>query len=111
MQPSIPDHERSMLQMGSIAFIAGLIIIIVSTLFHASGEGLMDNPVVFAVYTVFELLLGGCCSYIVKEVDPIDISKIIPMSDDNQSFLWSDIDELPKVSSCGKMTVVVNTIL
>jgi hypothetical protein len=36
--------------MGSIAFIAGLVIIIVSTLFHASSEDLMDNPVVFAVY-------------------------------------------------------------
>jgi hypothetical protein len=39
-----------MLRMGSVAFIAGLVIIIVSTLFHASSEDLMDNPVVFAVY-------------------------------------------------------------
>ena len=39
-----------MLRMGSVAFIAGLVIIIVSTLFHASSEYLMDNPVVFAVY-------------------------------------------------------------
>ncbi len=39
-----------MLRMGSVAFLAGLIIIIISTLFHASSEDLMDNPVVFAVY-------------------------------------------------------------
>jgi len=36
--------------MGSIAFLAGLVIIIVSTLFQASSDDLMDNPVVFAVY-------------------------------------------------------------
>jgi Domain of unknown function (DUF4386) len=39
-----------MLRMGSVAFLVGLVIIIVSTLFHASSEDLMDNPVVFAVY-------------------------------------------------------------
>ena len=39
-----------MLRMGSVAFLAGLVIIIMSTLFHASSEDLMDNPVVFAVY-------------------------------------------------------------
>jgi hypothetical protein len=50
MQPSNPDFERPMLRMGSVAFGAGLVIIIVSTLFHASSEDLMDNPVVFAVY-------------------------------------------------------------
>ena len=45
-----PNLERPMLRMGSVAFLAGLVIIIVSTLFHASSEYLMDNPVVFAVY-------------------------------------------------------------
>jgi uncharacterized membrane protein len=45
-----PYLERPMLQMGSVAFLAGLVIIIISTLFHASSEDLMDNPVVFAVY-------------------------------------------------------------
>jgi hypothetical protein len=39
-----------MLRMGSVAFLAGLVIIIVSTLFHTSSEDLMDNLVVFAVY-------------------------------------------------------------
>ncbi len=50
MQANTPDFERPMLRMGSVAFLAGLVIIIVSTLFHASSEDLMDNPVVFAVY-------------------------------------------------------------
>ena len=45
-----PNLERPILRMGSVAFLAGLVIIIVSTLFHASSEDLMDNPVVFAVY-------------------------------------------------------------
>ncbi len=39
-----------MLRMGSVAIIAGLVITIVSTLFHASSEDLMDNPVAFEVY-------------------------------------------------------------
>ncbi|MDQ3888140.1 MAG: hypothetical protein M3251_02590 [Thermoproteota archaeon] len=50
MQTNTPDHERPMLRMGSVAFLAGLVIIIISTLFHASSDDLMDNPVVFAVY-------------------------------------------------------------
>ena len=45
-----PNLERPMLRMGSVAFLAGLVIIIVSTLFHTSSEDLMDNLVVFAVY-------------------------------------------------------------
>ena len=45
-----PNLERPMLRMGSVAFFAGLVIIIVSTLFHASSEDLMDNPVVFTEY-------------------------------------------------------------
>jgi len=44
------DFERPMLRMGSVAFIAGLVITIVSTLFHASSHDLTDHPVVFAVY-------------------------------------------------------------
>jgi hypothetical protein len=36
--------------MGSVAFLAGMVITIVSTLFHASSEDLMNNPVVFSVY-------------------------------------------------------------
>ncbi len=50
MQANTPDFERPMLRMGSVAFLAGLVIIVISTLFHASSEDLMDNPVVFVVY-------------------------------------------------------------
>ena len=60
---------------------------------------------------IFELLLRGCSGYTLKEVDPIDISKIIAMSDDNQPLLWSEIDELSKVPSSGKMAVVINIAL
>jgi hypothetical protein len=46
-----PNIERPMLRMGSIAFIAGVVILLVSTIvFHASSKDPMDNPVVFAVY-------------------------------------------------------------
>jgi hypothetical protein len=48
---SSPDFERPMLRMGSIAFFAGLAIIIVSTLvFHAGTRDPMDNPAIFAEY-------------------------------------------------------------
>jgi hypothetical protein len=36
--------------MGSVAFIAGIVVVLVSTLFHASIEDLKNHPVLFAVY-------------------------------------------------------------
>ncbi len=60
--------------------------------------------------SVFALLPSSCC-YNPKEVDPVDISKIISMSDDNQPLLWSNIDKLAKVSSRRKMALVVNTTI
>src|SRR5919198_6570180 len=46
-----PDFDRPMLRMGSVAFIAGVVIYMVSTVvFHAGTKDPMDNPVVFAVY-------------------------------------------------------------
>jgi hypothetical protein len=42
--------EHSMLRMGSVAFLVGVVITIVSTLFHASSEDLTNHPVVFEVY-------------------------------------------------------------
>jgi hypothetical protein len=48
---------------------------------------------------------GTSCSSTLKEVDPIDMPKIISNSDDNQPFLWNDIEELPKVSSGVKVVV------
>jgi uncharacterized membrane protein len=50
MNTKIPDLERPMLRMGSVAFLAGLVIIIVSTLFHASREDPTNHPLVFAEY-------------------------------------------------------------
>ena len=50
MQTSTPDLERPMFRMGSVAFLAGLVIIIMSTLFFMLPVRIMDNPVVFAVY-------------------------------------------------------------
>jgi hypothetical protein len=59
MQPSRPEFERPMLQMGSVAFIAGIVIIIVSTLFHASSEDLTNHLIVFAVYAESDLWIGA----------------------------------------------------
>jgi hypothetical protein len=50
MQTNTPDLERPMLRMGSVAFLAGIVITIVSTLFHASSEDLTNHSVVFGVY-------------------------------------------------------------
>lgn len=50
MQPSRPEFERPLLRLGSVAFLAGIVITIVSTLFHASSEDLTNHPIVFAVY-------------------------------------------------------------
>lgn len=59
MQTITPDLERPMLRMGSVAFLAGLVIAVVSTtLLHPSGEDLMDNPVIFAVYAEDDLWIA-----------------------------------------------------
>jgi hypothetical protein len=53
MVASTAELERPMLRMGSIAFFAGLAIALVSTfVFHPTGTGeeLMNNPFIFAVY-------------------------------------------------------------
>ena len=45
------DLDRPMLRMGSVAFLAGIVIFMVSTIgFHAGTRDPMDNPAVFAVY-------------------------------------------------------------
>jgi uncharacterized membrane protein len=51
MQTNTPDFDRPMLRMGSVAFLVGIVIFMVSTIvFHAYSKDPMDNPVVFAVY-------------------------------------------------------------
>ena len=54
------DLERPMLKMGSVAFLAGLAIAVVSTfVFHPTSEDLMNNPVVFAVYAEDDLWIAS----------------------------------------------------
>jgi nitrate reductase gamma subunit len=51
MQENTPKLERPMLRMGSVAFLAGIVIFMVSTIgFHAGTRDPMDNPAVFAAY-------------------------------------------------------------
>jgi hypothetical protein len=60
MPTDTADLERPMLRMGSIAFIAGLAIALVSTLvFHPTTENLMDNPVVFVLYAEDDLWIAS----------------------------------------------------
>jgi hypothetical protein len=57
---NVSDFERPMLKMGSVAFIAGLAIAIVSTfVFHPTTENLIDNPVVFALYAEDDLWIAS----------------------------------------------------
>lgn len=57
---NVSDFERPMLKMGSVAFLAGLAIAIVSTfVFHPTTENLMDNPVVFALYAEDDLWIAS----------------------------------------------------
>ena len=51
MVASTAELERPMLRMGSVAFLAGIVIFMVSTIgFHAGTRDPMDNPAVFAEY-------------------------------------------------------------
>jgi Domain of unknown function (DUF4386) len=51
MVTSTAEHERPMRRIGSVAFLAGIVIFMVSTIgFHAGTRNPMDNPAVFAVY-------------------------------------------------------------
>ena len=46
-----PDFDRPMLRMGSVAFLAGIVIFMVSTIgFHTGTMDPMDNLAVFAAY-------------------------------------------------------------
>jgi hypothetical protein len=44
------QFERPLLGMGSIAFLAGIVIVIVSTGFHPSREDSANHPLVFTEY-------------------------------------------------------------
>lgn len=56
--PPPPQLERSLLIIGSIAFVAGAIILIISTLFHPSTEDPANHPLVFAKYANDDLWIA-----------------------------------------------------
>jgi hypothetical protein len=51
MQQNVPKFNRPLLRIGSIAFIAGVVIVIVSTMLHPSREDPADHPRVFMEYS------------------------------------------------------------
>ena len=50
MPQNVLQFERPLLRMGSIAFLAGLVIFVVSTEFHPSREDPTNHPLVFMEY-------------------------------------------------------------
>jgi uncharacterized protein DUF4386 len=50
MTQNPPQFQRPLLRIGSIAFLAGVIIAVVSTAIHPSGEDPANHPLVFAEY-------------------------------------------------------------
>ena len=59
MQQSNLDLERTMLRMGSIAFLAGMVIFLVSTILHPGREDPTNHPLVFAEYAEDELWIAS----------------------------------------------------
>jgi hypothetical protein len=50
MTQNSPQFQRPLLRIGSIAFLAGMVIVIVSTAIHPSTEDPSNHPLVFAEY-------------------------------------------------------------
>jgi hypothetical protein len=50
MTQTTSQSERLLLRIGSIAFIAGIVTVIISTAFHPSREDPTNHPLVFAEY-------------------------------------------------------------
>jgi len=44
------EYERPLLRMGAVAFILGVVIFLISSMFHPSREDPTDHPRVFAEY-------------------------------------------------------------
>ena len=59
MSQTTPQFERPLLRMGSIAFLAGLTIFVVSNMFHASREDPTNHPPVFAEYAEDDLWIAS----------------------------------------------------
>jgi hypothetical protein len=64
MSQTTLQFERALLRMGSIAFLAGLIIFVVSTMFHASREDPTNHPLVFVEYADSD----PCLVFLIVEV-------------------------------------------
>lgn len=47
MAQNHPQFQRPLLRIGSIAFLAGVVIVIVSTALHPSKEDPSNHPLVF----------------------------------------------------------------
>jgi hypothetical protein len=54
-----PDLERPMLRLGSIAFLAGMVIFVVSTILHPGREDPTNHPLVFAEYAEDQLWVAS----------------------------------------------------
>ena len=54
-----PYFERPILRMGSIAFLAGMVIFLVSTFLHPGREDPTNHPLVFAEYAEDELWIAS----------------------------------------------------
>src|SRR5215211_3813266 len=54
-----PDFERPILRMGSIAFLVGMVIFLVSTILHPGREDPTNHPLVFAEYAEDELWVAS----------------------------------------------------
>ncbi len=59
MVASNPDFERSLLRMGSIAFLAGMVIFLISTILHPGREDPTNHSLVFAEYAEDELWVAS----------------------------------------------------
>jgi hypothetical protein len=59
MQTNAPNLERTMLRMGSVAFLAGIVIFMVSTVLHPSREDPTNHPLVFSEYAEDDLWVAS----------------------------------------------------
>jgi hypothetical protein len=54
-----PDFERPILRMGSVAFLVGMVIFLVSTILHPGREDPTNHPLVFAEYAEDQLWVAS----------------------------------------------------
>ena len=59
MAQAPPQFDRPLLRIGSVAFFVGLVIFIISTMLHPSGEDPTNHPLVFAEYAEDNLWIAS----------------------------------------------------